>query len=111
VVWSSDNPAGRAPYTGGSNGPWRGHFVSGFEGGMRAPAMVRWPGKVPAGTVTEEILATYDWLPTAGLVTAAMSTHTGQATGQAMPQRRRPVSPRGGPVPRHGGWCRGQGRL
>jgi hypothetical protein len=29
---------------------------------MRAPAMVRWPGKVPAGAVTEEILATYDWL-------------------------------------------------
>ena len=47
VVWSSDNPAGRAPYMGGSNGPWRGHFASGFEGGMRAPAMVRWPGKVP----------------------------------------------------------------
>ncbi|HEV2917767.1 MAG TPA: sulfatase-like hydrolase/transferase, partial [Actinomycetota bacterium] len=64
VVWSSDNPAGRAPYMGGSNGPWRGHFASGFEGGMRAPAMVRWPGKVPAGAVTEEIFATYDWLPT-----------------------------------------------
>lgn len=64
VVWSSDNPAGRALYMGGSNGPWRGHFSSGFEGGMRAPAMVRWPGKVQAGTVTEEIFATYDWLPT-----------------------------------------------
>ena len=64
VVWSSDNPAGRAPYMGGSNGPWRGHFASGFEGGMRAPAMVRWPGKVPAGAVTEELFATYDWLPT-----------------------------------------------
>jgi arylsulfatase A-like enzyme len=64
VVWSSDNPAGRAPYMGGSNGPWRGHFASGFEGGMRAPAMVRWPGKVAAGAVTEEIFATYDWLPT-----------------------------------------------
>ena len=33
---------------GGSNGPWRGHFGSGFEGGMRAPAIVRWPGKVHA---------------------------------------------------------------
>ena len=31
---------------------------------MRAPAMVRWPGKVAAGAVTEEIFATYDWLPT-----------------------------------------------
>ena len=49
VVWSSDNPAGRSTSMGGSNGPWRGHFGSGFEGGMRTPAMVRWPGKVKAG--------------------------------------------------------------
>jgi arylsulfatase A-like enzyme len=64
VVWSSDNPAGRAPYMGGSNGPWRGHFASGFGGGMRAPAIVRWPGKVGAGTVSDEILAAVDWMPT-----------------------------------------------
>jgi len=64
VVWSSDNPAGRAAYMGGSNGPWRGHFASGFEGGMRAPALVRWPGKVEAGAVTDEILSAVDWLPT-----------------------------------------------
>ena len=64
VVWSSDNPAGRASYMGGSNGPWRGHFASGFEGGMRVPAVVRWPGKVPAGAVTDEILSAVDWFPT-----------------------------------------------
>ncbi len=64
VVWSSDNPAGRSTSMGGSNGPWRGHFGSGFEGGMRTPAMVRWPGKVSAGVVTDEILAAVDWLPT-----------------------------------------------
>ena len=49
---------------GGSNGPWRGHFGSGFEGGMRAPAMVRWPGKVNAGGVSDEIFSTVEWLPT-----------------------------------------------
>ena len=64
VVWTSDNPAGRAPSMGGSNGPWRGHFGSGFEGGMRAPGMVRWPGHVPAGAVTDEIVTAVDWLPT-----------------------------------------------
>ena len=64
VVWNSDNPAGRATSMGGSNGPWRGHFASGFEGGMRAPAIVRWPGHIPAGTVTDEIVAAVDWLPT-----------------------------------------------
>jgi arylsulfatase len=49
---------------GGSNGPWRGHFGSGFEGGMRAPAIVRWPGKVKADAVSDEILTAVDWLPT-----------------------------------------------
>ena len=64
VVWSSDNPAGRITAIGGSNGPWRGHFASGFEGGSRVPAIVRWPGRVKAGVVTDEILAAVDWLPT-----------------------------------------------
>jgi arylsulfatase A-like enzyme len=64
VVWSSDNPAGRMMSLGGSNGPWRGAFASGFEGGMRVPAMVRWPGNVAAGAVTDEMLSAVDWLPT-----------------------------------------------
>ncbi len=39
---------------------------------MRAPAMIRWPGKVPAGVVTNEMLAAVDWLPTlAGMVGAS----------------------------------------
>jgi len=57
------------------NGPWRGDFMnSPFEGCMRAPAMIRWPGKVPAGVVTNEMLAAVDWLPTlAGIVGASKS--------------------------------------
>ena len=39
---------------------------------MRVPAMIRWPGKVPAGVVTNEILAAVDWMPTlAGLAGAS----------------------------------------
>ena len=64
VVWTSDNATGVAGGLAGSNGPWRGTFGSGFEGGMRVPAIVRWPGKIPAGVVTDEMLATYDWMPT-----------------------------------------------
>jgi arylsulfatase A-like enzyme len=64
VLWNSDNAAIGLPATGGSNGPWRGAFASGFEGGMRVPAIVRWPGKIPAGTATNEIFAAVDWLPT-----------------------------------------------
>jgi arylsulfatase A-like enzyme len=75
VVLSSDNGSGGAiPQHGGStNGPWRGNFMNTpFEGSMRVPAIIRWPGKVPAGVVTEEMLAAVDWLPTlAGIVGAS----------------------------------------
>ena len=49
---------------GGSNGPWRGGLSTAYEGGMRTPAMVRWPGRVAAATVSDEILADLDWYPT-----------------------------------------------
>lgn len=70
VVLSSDNGACRVAEGGGSSGPWRGHFFTPpFEGSYRVPAMVRWPGKIPAGVVTGEMLHAADWLPTlAGLV-------------------------------------------
>ena len=71
-ILSSDNASGGAiPQAGGGeNGPWRGNFFNTpFEGSMRAPAMIRWPGKVPAGVVTDQIFAAVDWLPTlAGMV-------------------------------------------
>ena len=70
VVWASDNAAGTLlGETMGSSGYWRGSFGGGWEGSIRTPAMVRWPGRIPAGLVTDEIIATYDWMPTlAGLV-------------------------------------------
>ena len=75
VILSSDNAGGGAvPQVGpGSNGPWRGDFPNTpFEGSMRVPAMIRWPGEVPAGVVTNEMLASVDWLPTlAGMVGAS----------------------------------------
>jgi arylsulfatase A-like enzyme len=62
VVFSSDNAAGKiAAILGGSNGPWRGTFFSPpGEGSMRVPAVVRWPGTVPAGVITEEPLTAHD---------------------------------------------------
>jgi hypothetical protein len=66
-ILSSDNAGGGTiPQTGpGSNGPWRGDFFNTpFEGSMRVPAIVRWPGKVQGGVVTEQMLAAVDWLPT-----------------------------------------------
>lgn len=66
VVFSSDNGTGGInAVPGGSSGPWRGNFFTPpFEGSMRVPAIIRWPRRVPAGRVTQEMLAAYDWLPT-----------------------------------------------
>lgn len=67
VILSSDNAGGgTTEQVGpGSNGPWRGDFFNTpFEGSYRVPAMIRWPGKIPAGVVTQEMLAAVDWLPT-----------------------------------------------
>ena len=75
VILSSDNASGGAVMQvgPGSNGPWRGDFLNTpFEGSMRAPAIIRWPGTVPAGVVTNEMLAAVDWLPTlAGMAGAS----------------------------------------
>jgi arylsulfatase A-like enzyme len=74
IVLSSDNAGGGfvTQVGPGSNGPWRGDFANApFEGSMRVPAMIRWPGKVPSGIVTNEIFAAVDWLPTLAGMTGA----------------------------------------
>ncbi len=71
VVFSSDNAAAfLSEIAGGSNGPWRGDFFNvPFEGSHRVAAIVRWPGHIPAGQVSQEMVSGVDWLPTlAGLV-------------------------------------------
>ncbi len=48
----------------GSSGPLREGKGSTYEGGLRVPAVVRWPGKVPAGRVSDAIFSTLDFMPT-----------------------------------------------
>jgi len=62
VVFTSDN--GASNRFGGGNGPLRGHKGSTWEGGMREPAVCRWPGKIPAGKTCDELSSTIDLLPT-----------------------------------------------
>ncbi len=66
IILSSDNATdGMLASPGGSNGPWRGNFFNTpFEGSMRVPAIIRWPAKIQAGVVTEEMLCAEDWYPT-----------------------------------------------
>ena len=60
VVFTSDNGS----YRKGSNTPLRGAKGSTWEGGMREPCVIRWPGKVPAGRTCDELATTMDLLPT-----------------------------------------------
>lgn len=55
----------------GSNLPMRGAKGSTFEGGLRVPAIVRWPGRVPAGSVCGEVVTAMDLLPTFASVAGA----------------------------------------
>ena len=48
----------------GSAGPWRGTLFTGFEGSLRVPFVVRWPGNIPAGSASDEIVHEMDLLPT-----------------------------------------------
>jgi arylsulfatase len=48
----------------GSAGPWRGTLFTGFEGALRVPFVIRWPGNIPAGTASNEIVHEMDLFPT-----------------------------------------------
>jgi arylsulfatase A-like enzyme len=63
VIFTSDNGS-RARGEGGSNGPLRGTKFTTWEGGQRVPCIVRWPGKIPAGVVCDELITAMDFLPT-----------------------------------------------
>jgi arylsulfatase len=74
VIISSDNASGGVfgGLGGGSNGPFRGDFMTPpFEGSIRTLAMARWPGKVPHGIVTDQIMSAHDWLPTLAAIAEA----------------------------------------
>ncbi len=63
-IFTSDNgPDSQAPYQGFS-GPWRGSYFTALEGSLRTPFIIRWPGKIPAGTVNNEIVHEMDLFPT-----------------------------------------------
>jgi arylsulfatase A-like enzyme len=76
VVWASDNgadttyrfPAGDPDPIGGQwdgfSGPWRGGYFTSLEGSNRVPCIVRWPGKVPAGRVSNELVHEVDLFTT-----------------------------------------------
>jgi arylsulfatase A-like enzyme len=64
VVFTTDNGAETITFPDGGTTPFKGGKLSTWEGGMRAPAVIRWPGHIKPGTVKTEIFASLDWLPT-----------------------------------------------
>ncbi len=67
VVFQSDHGHSteeRAFFGGGNSGPYRGAKFSMVEGGLRVPAMIAWPGKLPKGEVRGQLAHSCDWLPT-----------------------------------------------
>jgi arylsulfatase len=71
VIFASDNgPEGTDPWEGDS-GPWRGTYFTAMEASLRAPFIIRWPGKVPASRVSNEIVHIVDMFPTLARVGGA----------------------------------------
>lgn len=67
VVFLSDNGHSveeRAFFGGGSAGIYRGHKFTLWEGGIRLPCIISWPGRVPEGEVRDQVTCSIDWLPT-----------------------------------------------
>src|SRR6516164_5696495 len=64
VVFTTDNGAETITFPDGGTTPFKGGKLTTWEGGMRAPMLIRWPGVIRPGTVRNEMFASLDWLPT-----------------------------------------------
>jgi arylsulfatase len=64
VIYGTDNGPHMNAWPDGAMTPFRNEKNTGWEGGFRVPFMVRWPGKIKAGTVSNEIMSNLDWAPT-----------------------------------------------
>jgi arylsulfatase len=64
VVFTTDNGAETITFPDGGTTPFKGGKLTTWEGGMRAPMVIRWPGVIKPGTVKNQIFASLDWLPT-----------------------------------------------
>ncbi len=91
VLFTTDN--GPGPRLA-SPGPLRGRKGTTFEGGMRVPTVVWWPGKIKAGSKSDELLTAMDLLPTfanlAGRLCLKTGSWTARTSGRCYPVNREP---------------------
>jgi len=64
VMYSTDNGPHMNTWPDGTMTPFRSEKDTNWEGAFRIPLLVRWPGHIEAGTVSNEIVQHHDWLPT-----------------------------------------------
>lgn len=69
VVYSTDNGPNQWSWPDAATTPFRSEKDTNWEGAFRVPALIRWPGKIKAGEVSNEMISGLDWFPT--LVAAA----------------------------------------
>ena len=63
-MYSTDNGPHRNSWPDGGMTPFRSEKNTNWEGAFRIPMLVRWPGKIKPGTVSNEIVQHHDWFPT-----------------------------------------------
>jgi arylsulfatase A-like enzyme len=85
VVFTTDNGAETITFPDGGTTPFKGGKLSTWEGGMRAPMVIRWPGVIKPGQVKNEMFAALDWLPT-------LVEICGGPKGDGLSNRSRPAS-------------------
>ena len=64
IMYSTDNGPHMNTWPDGGMTPFRNEKNSNWEGAFRIPLLLRWPGKIPAGVVVNDIVQHHDWLPT-----------------------------------------------
>jgi arylsulfatase len=64
VIYSTDNGPHMNTWPDGGMTPFRSEKNTNWEGAFRIPEVIRWPGRIPAGVVSNEIIQHHDWLPT-----------------------------------------------
>jgi arylsulfatase A-like enzyme len=72
VIYTTDNGPHENSWPDGANSPFRSEKTTNWEGGYRVPCMMRWPGRIAPGSVSNEIISSLDWFPT--LMAAAGDT-------------------------------------
>ena len=100
VVYTTDNGPHMNTWPDGAMTPFRSEKNTNWEGAFRVPCLVRWPGDIKPGTVTNELMSHNDWIPTLCAIAgepdiveqAQAGLHGQRHQLQGPPRRLRPVA-------------------